>query len=1054
MESPTDQEARSQILHDFSSNLFVEASAGSGKTHSLVSRIVEGLAGGQVVASETAVLTFTRKAAAELRGRVRLRLESLSREETDPTRRENLSNALNNLGDMFIGTIHSFCGRLLREHAVAAGLSPGFLESDEEDDVRLRLVVFRNYLESAEGMRLVGRLSEAQMSPRDLHDALAKVCDYSEVEFPYEVVALPDAKAGWEALDRFAIELEPLLPPSLAEDSKCALQDTADRFLRRLPKVRRDKNANLCRLIEMWESMPGQRLKDWDPTRDVARQKIERVKSLIEEFQVSTFHPFLEAWRANLYGICIPALMEVRAQFRAERERRGILSPDDLVRRAVEMLRDSGHVREQLQDKFRKLFVDEFQDTDPLQAALVFFLAASGQRDEQDWTKLPPRPGALFIVGDPKQSIYRFRRADIKTYNLVRDLVVSAGGKVLNLTTSFRSVPSLCEFSNTVFRSLFPTAPTPKQAPFSTLEAYSQASSRLQGVHRLLQRCRAGRDAAPREAGQIALFISDAVAKGTHTYGDFMILTQLHKSLPRLQAALEQQRIPYETTGKSSASRYAATFLDLLEVLSNPVDGIGLVGVLRGPLFGCSDEELYQYRKNGGSWTLVGDGETGAVGTALNTLSEMRRRMISMSAGASGKFLLNETGLLALAAASKGGDLEVAGLLHIVSELRTAESNGQCLAETVRHLRANPQGANLPLHAGRRDVVRIMNLHQAKGLEAPVVFLAAPIDGRKVDTDFCVNRDDGEANGFLSISTQSRILAQPPRWESLQSDELDFLLEEHKRLLYVAVTRAKEALIVGEWSGASYADTRPWGHLTPFLDEYEYPELSIPVSSELLEATEIPTQDQLEQVTLRWKSATKKCSAPTWTRVAVSASAKPEGAAIAQVEVPEDLLESEAGGAAWGELVHRLLEKLVNQPDLTSKQLTDLARWFTFEQPELTSWIPDAIAATEGVRKTPLWDKLLSAREQHSEVPIGVSVDSPDERRLVFGVIDLILKTDEGWEIVDYKTDRKTMDALIDRYTGQVEQYARSWEKVAGSPVQWAGLYGVRRGDLGPCQGD
>ena len=186
----------------------------------------------------------------------------------------------------------------------------------------------------------------------------------------------------------------------------------------------------------------------------------------------------------------------------------------------------------------------------------------------------------------------------------------------------------------------------------------------------------------------------------------------------------------------------------------------------------------------------------------------------------------------------------------------------------------------------------------------------------------------------------------------------------------------------------------------------------------------------------------------------MSASAKPEGAAIAQVEVPEDLLESEAGGAAWGELVHRLLEKLVNQPDLTSKQLTDLARWFTFEQPELTSWIPDAIAATEGVRKTPLWDKLLSAREQHSEVPIGVSVDSPDERRLVFGVIDLILKTDEGWEIVDYKTDRKTMDALIDRYTGQVEQYARSWEKVAGSPVQWAGLYGVRRGDLGPCQGD
>jgi ATP-dependent exoDNAse (exonuclease V) beta subunit len=1054
MKSPSDQEARSQIQHAFSTNLFVEASAGSGKTHSLVSRIVEGLAVGQVIAAETAVVTFTRKAAAELRGRVRLRLESLTRDEIDPLRQENLSNAITNLGDMFIGTIHSFCGRLLREHPVAAGVSPGFLESDEEEDVRLRLVVFRNYLESAEGMRLVKRLSDAQMSPRDLHDALAKLSEYSEVEFPYEVVALPDAKAGWEALDRFATELEPLLPPSLAKDSKCGLQDTADRFLRRLSKVRRDKIANLCRLIEMWESMPGQRLKDWDPKRDVAHQKIEPVKGLIEEFQVSTFHPFLEAWRAYLYGICIPALLEVRAQFQAERERRGILSPDDLVRRAVEMLRHSGHVREQLQDKFRRLFVDEFQDTDPLQAALVFYLTADGQSGERDWTKLCPRPGSLFIVGDPKQSIYRFRGADIQTYNLVRDLVVSSGGKVLNLTTSFRSVPSLCDFSNKVFRSIFPATPTQKQAPFSTLEAYGEAGSRLQGVHRLIQKCRTGRDAARLEAGQIALFISDAVAKRTHSYGDFLILTQLHKSLPRLQAALEQQRIPYETTGKSSASRYASTFLDLLEVLGNPVDGIGLIGVLRGPLFGCSDEELYHYRKNGGSWTLGSDGEMGTVGTALNALTEMRRRITSMSAGATGQFLLNETGLLALAAASKGGDLEVAGLLHIVSELRTAEANGQCLSETVRHLRANPQGANLPLQAGRRDVVRIMNLHQAKGLEAPVVFLAAPIDGRKVDTDFCVIREDGVANGFLSIATQSRVLAQPQRWESLQSEELDFLLEERKRLLYVAVTRAKEALIVGEWSGTSYADTRPWGRLTPFLDEFDYPELSIPDSSELLEPMAIPTLDQLEQFTRRWGSATMKCAVPTWTRVAVSASAKPAGAAIAQIEVPDDLLESEAGGAAWGELVHRLLEKLVNQPDLTSEQLNGLAHWFTFEQPELTSWIPDAIAATEGVRKTPLWDKLLSAREQHSEVPIGISVDSPDGRRLVFGVIDLVLKTDDGWEIVDYKTDRKTIDALIDRYGDQVAQYARNWERVAGSPVQWAGLYGVRRGDLGPCQGD
>ena len=191
----------------------------------------------------------------------------------------------------------------------------------------------------------------------------------------------------------------------------------------------------------------------------------------------------MSAWRQYLYRIVVTLLTKARQNVEAERRRRNTLNYNDLLLLTAKLLRDNGEVRRALQAKYRWLFVDEFQDTDPVQAEIMFLLAAgedpSGAAGPADWRALPLRPGALFVVGDPKQSIYRFRRADIEIYNHVRERFTSAANAdVVSLTANFRSVSELCEFADEVFATQFPSAPTPQSPQFAGLSAGSRRCSR------------------------------------------------------------------------------------------------------------------------------------------------------------------------------------------------------------------------------------------------------------------------------------------------------------------------------------------------------------------------------------------------------------------------------------------------------------------------------------------------------------------------------------------------------------------------------------------------
>src|SRR3954471_4634635 len=504
----SDQESRRMIREELETNLLVEAGAGSGKTQMLAERMAAGVAAGVYQVEHMAAVTFTRKAASELRGRFHLALESRLRDlqripnpgSPIPTSAaERVNAALGNLERFFAGTIHSFCARLLRERPVESGVSPGFTELDEVQDEELRNRSWRDFITSTRsaGDRDMLDLLATGVRPHDLESAFSIVCGNEDVEFPPGDADCPDPKVAWKALEEFWPKLEAHLPAAIDDETTCSIQKAARQFRGQMRVSRRklDRAATIADLLTTWSCESRITQNRWATTTGEKKRLKNLIEPLHAEFCAATVTPWLSQWRQYVYRLAVGLLTRARDHAAFERRRRNSLNYGDLLILAAKVLRENAQVRRALQNKYRHLFVDEFQDTDPVQAEIVFLLAAdesgnghdaasvSGEKNvaavptsttdvaitpkqiadpgyripTTDWRQVALRPGALFVVGDPKQSIYRFRRADIEIYNLVRARIAdSTNGAVIPLTSNFRSTAALCTWANSVFTSQFP----------------------------------------------------------------------------------------------------------------------------------------------------------------------------------------------------------------------------------------------------------------------------------------------------------------------------------------------------------------------------------------------------------------------------------------------------------------------------------------------------------------------------------------------------------------------------------------------------------------------
>jgi ATP-dependent helicase/nuclease subunit A len=335
------------------------------------------------------------------------------------------------------------------------------------------------------------------------------------------------------------------------------------------------------------------------------------LKSSLESLREDVVKPVLTGWAEHLYPIVMPVLVAARDAYRDWRRANGRLNFQDLLIEARNMLRDRPDVRRALQARFTPILVDEFQDTDPIQAEILFYLTGAAG-EERDWRRIAPAPGALFVVGDPKQSIYRFRRADIETYELVRKRIEESGGRVVELSTNFRSTPALCDVGQPRVRR--PRRCSRRGAPRGSRPtcpscAHRGTEPRAGPAGLCASTCRrAGTSASPvvlEDADRIGRFIAGAVAprRARRRRLPDPVPTRAD-SWARTPASSRSAacRTRSRAAARSPRSRELAALLPGPACGGGPGRPVPFTAALRGTIFGVDDDALYRFsRLAGGS---------------------------------------------------------------------------------------------------------------------------------------------------------------------------------------------------------------------------------------------------------------------------------------------------------------------------------------------------------------------------------------------------------------------------------------------------------------------
>ncbi len=1101
---PPDRGQRDLIARELDRCILVEAAAGTGKTASMVDRMLALLRTGRCGSiGAMAAVTFTRKAAAELRGRFQVALERAVG-ESGGEEKERLERALTHAEQCFIGTIHSFCARLLRERPVEAGVDLSFEELDEEADRRLRSEAwdaFTAALLADDPHSFLERLGRLGLRLSDLRSAFESFADFPDVdEWPRPVTdAQPDFEGARVELERYLshmAELAPLLPREEGNDKLVP-------ELRRLPRIAShyDDLRQPDQLMELLEYFDrGSRIvqKEWKKTGHFGGEDAKAELAAWDRFREEVAKPALRAWRELRYATVMELMLAAREQYDGLRRQRGRLDFQDLLMKAAALLRENPAVRRYFQARFTHILVDEFQDTDPIQAEVILLLA-SRHPDRTDWRACPPRPGSLFLVGDPKQSIYRFRRADIVTYGEAKRIILAEGeGLCVNLAANFRAVPPIVAWVNGVFEPgetphgeaggvmlRFPAREGEESPSYVSLLGgrEGEEAGQLCGMYTLSvpgELTRIG-DAVEYEAGLIARTIRHALdtgmtvprsrrememgKSGAVEASDFMIVTRNTRFLSVYARALQAYGIPHAVSGGWALNELEELALlhTCLRAVVHPDDAVALVAALRSELFGLSDAALYSYKKAGGTFSYgssipegLPDGEAEAMRDAFGRLKTYALLLARLPHAAACERIAADLGLPAAAAARPGGDMQAGSLGKALELLRGIQPETWSAAQLVEHLaklvEREERYDGISALSGAKPAVRVMNLHKAKGLEAPVVFLADPSGESEHEITRHIDRSGDRVLGYLAIYGgdtafgPGRLLAQPPGWDSLAERERGFAAAEALRLRYVAATRAGAAAIVTQRGVRN--EGNPWRYFEPHLEPgRELPDPG-PQAPPPREKTAVSPRD-MEEAASSISSRLDRARSPTYDARGVkeyalsyASPAEPaEPAAAAEEGVPPSPVSGEHG-VEWGEVIHLLMEAAAAEP---SGDIEMLAAAALAEAGLASSLAPEAAALARSVLDSEIWSRARRSPSRLVEVPFQVMHDEGvPVPTILRGVVDLAFREEDGWVLVDYKTDRldgRSAEKAARGYAGQMRLYQEAWERCTGETVKEALLY-------------
>jgi len=827
-----DKNAREKIRNQLDWNFFVEAGAGSGKTYCLVERMVNLIKKGKANMENIAAVTFTRKAAAELKERFQIKLENSLSEDISMSadEKKNILNALFNLEQIYIGTIHSFCSKILRERPVEAGVDPEFEEIEEEKDYFFAEQAWSDFIDysNENGDKTLKLMEEYGIEINDLKDTYHSFIQYSDVEIETADIAKPDFSEAKIAISLFLSLFKDILPQKAPAKGWDGLQSILRKSITYINSGYLNSNRLFVRILnEMNKTFEIVQNRWPDGNGKECREKML-------QFQNDILKPVLKSWQEYMHKPLAEFIKKGADFYSNWRNSRSILNFEDLLTVTSDLLRENSEVRKYFKRKFTHILVDEFQDTDPIQAEIIFFLTGKNIT-ETDWKNIILESGALFLVGDPKQSIYRFRRADIDIYNIVKKMFSGERCEVLPLFSNFRSLPFMQDLVESVFKNIMPDKEDPYQAKYFPLNTTRKAEDAydfwvFENNTCKVYRCNAS-EITQTDAAKVAAWIYSSVNAGEvklqrtqdelrtgltqkPEYSDFLILTKKRQSLGIYARALEKNGIPYDISGGLvfNESLEIGEILKLFKAIDDEKDPVALVTVLRGLFFGISDELLYNFKKTGGKfsyYSLVPDGFI-MFTEAFKRLKEYKEIINKNKPAVAAEIIIEKSGIIPLALSEEEGLTKAGNIYKAIELLKNFEAEKietfYDLTKNMEEMLKNKEIESMSLLVSKKNVVRLMNLHKAKGLEAPVVILADPMgETRYFEPQYHISRTrDKKAKGYFSIvrptsNYSSEILGIPPDWSSKLEEEKKYGEAERRRLDYVAVTRAKNILAVSTY---------------------------------------------------------------------------------------------------------------------------------------------------------------------------------------------------------------------------------------------------------------
>ncbi|MCF6094727.1 UvrD-helicase domain-containing protein [Microaerobacter geothermalis] len=842
--NPKPHPQQEMAITELHKNLVVSAGAGSGKTWVLTERYLEKLNHG-IRADEIVAITFTEKAAAEMKERIRSAVTKMARRAKEDEEKRFWQKKRKELNYSMITTIHGFCARLLRDHPLEAGVDPHFQVLDGTEASLLLQETIQEMVEKAlekgdERSRLLyAEFSSSFLLQQVVYSLYESLKTYHVSD---ETVIKETEKSLFRRKEKFlqarsrlfqlfdALEEEfALLEKGLGKKRPPTYLDIYRRW--------RDQFRQYSSLIETWDGTYtdayGNMMENllagmW---RKAGSDQFKRLHGELKE-TLQTLLLFAEAPHyVEVVKALVSLVEEVTQSYETVKRSRYAVDFSDLETLTVKLLTEHHHVVEKWQKKIKYLMVDEFQDTNSLQKAIFDLLSSRGEKIN------------LFVVGDGKQSIYKFRGADVEVFQQIGEHIKQHGGESVSLQKNFRTQQRLIAYMNDFFSRLMIKVEGDKDfyVTYEPLEA-QRCPEHTQPTVELLGYCWQKENSSGDEeeeeeswrqieAARIAGRIKEMVKKGESLiwrkegeeakekpssvqYGDIAILLSARTHMHVYEQALYEQGIPYVVVGGRQfyQKQEILDVLNLLKLIQNSEDEIALLGFLRSPFVHLNDETLFWLTRNHSLrhafYSLeikpetVTDEEWQKLIKARTWLSQWKFLRLTEGVYAVLHQVLEDTGFPQILLSLENGQQRLANVMKFLDMVKEwVDHRGYELYDFIQHMKVmlekQIQEEEASVIEDRGNAVILMTIHASKGLEFPVVVLP-DLQRDLLKGGGAFSRAIYRPNIGLGIQL-NREESKPigdGMFDELKEEEKSRELQEARRLLYVAMTRARDYLLL------------------------------------------------------------------------------------------------------------------------------------------------------------------------------------------------------------------------------------------------------------------